>query len=273
MSFVSMALLNSSEAERVRRFCLEFLEPVPTDQALNAAYLLGDLETAPSLYEIALVGAGGGLSAVLLRRAPIYVPLGSRKAAFRLMAVLAKQKRYFIRIPPEWEESFALGFPYECTMKQVCFWMDSPGRFVPLAPPADLEVRMASTGDDIRALAAYYGMDEEEYLQTARSHPRVMGFHRGTLVCAARTNAVSSRYAVLGGVHTLRMFRGKGYAGAVSSRWTEEILRRRLIPLLETDVDNHPALHIYRKLGYRECGGNLFFERGSAIIQRLRSRA
>jgi predicted GNAT family acetyltransferase len=73
-------------------------------------------------------------------------------------------------------------------------------------------------------------------------------------------------------MHTLKEFRGRGYGKAIASTWTREVLKRKLTPFLETDVDNHSALKIYRSLGYKEIGESCFFEKGSAIVERLCSR-
>ncbi len=252
--------------------CLSFLLPVPTSQAMNAAYALGDMDFFAHLFEIAVSGGWSEPQALLLRRSPIHLALGSMEASLDLMASALDRERFFVRIPPEWNPAFTREFAFERDLHQLTFFLENPDRFNVQETPADLEVKLAVTRGEVRALASYYDVQEEEFLRTIRSHPRVLGLYRGTMVSAARTNAAARTHAVLGGVHTLRMFRGRGYAKAVSSTWTQEILRRGKIPLLETDVDNAPALHIYRTLGYREFGENRFFEKGTGIITHLRSR-
>jgi ribosomal protein S18 acetylase RimI-like enzyme len=248
------------------------LHPTLSSQAINAAYALGDMEFFPHRFEIGVSGGWSKPLALVLRRPPIHLPLGDMEAALDLMASAMDRERFFVRIPPEWAPAFTREFAFEWELHQLTFCMELPDDFNPQESPTDLEVKMALTRADVRALASYYEVEEEEFWRTVRSHPRVLGIHRGTVVSVARTNAAARTHAVLGGVHTRRMFRGRGYARAVSSAWTGEILRRGKTALLETDVGNTPALHIYRTLGYREFGENRFFEKGSAIIAHLRSR-
>jgi ribosomal protein S18 acetylase RimI-like enzyme len=51
---------------------------------------------------------------------------------------------------------------------------------------------------------------------------------------------------------TLADYRGRGYATAVTSAVTAELLRFCDQAVLNVRADNPPALQAYRKLGYRE---------------------
>jgi len=76
----------------------------------------------------------------------------------------------------------------------------------------------------------------------------------GRLVSAAGTHVVSpeARLGVVGNVMTLADYRGRGYATAVTSAVTAELLRFCDQAVLNVRADNPPALQAYRKLGYRE---------------------
>jgi ribosomal protein S18 acetylase RimI-like enzyme len=76
----------------------------------------------------------------------------------------------------------------------------------------------------------------------------------GRLVSAAGTHVVSpeARLGVVGNVMTHVDYRGRGYATAVTSAVTGELLRFCDQAVLNVRADNPPALQAYRRLGYRE---------------------
>jgi ribosomal protein S18 acetylase RimI-like enzyme len=76
----------------------------------------------------------------------------------------------------------------------------------------------------------------------------------GHLVAAAGTHVVSptARLAVVGNVLTHVDYRGRGFATAVTSAVTGELLRTSDQVVLNVRADNPPALNAYRRLGYAE---------------------
>jgi RimJ/RimL family protein N-acetyltransferase len=76
----------------------------------------------------------------------------------------------------------------------------------------------------------------------------------GQLIAAAGTHVVSAtaRLGVVGNVLTHVDHRGRGYATAVTSAVTEELLRTCDEVVLNVRADNPPALQAYRRLGYAE---------------------
>lgn len=76
----------------------------------------------------------------------------------------------------------------------------------------------------------------------------------GRLVAAAGTHVVSreARMGVVGNVMTHSDFRGRGYAKAVTSAVTAELLRYCDDVVLNVRSDNPPAIAAYLSLGYRE---------------------
>ena len=76
----------------------------------------------------------------------------------------------------------------------------------------------------------------------------------GRLVSAAGTHVISrtARLAVVGNVLTHVEHRGRGYATAVTSAVTAELLRYCDEAVLNVRADNPPAIQAYRKLGYVE---------------------
>lgn len=83
----------------------------------------------------------------------------------------------------------------------------------------------------------------------------------GRLVAAAGTHVISpeARMAAVGNVMTHHDFRGRGYAKAVTSAVTQELLRTCDDVVLNVRSDNPPALAAYRAIGYGEH--NRFEER------------
>ncbi len=76
----------------------------------------------------------------------------------------------------------------------------------------------------------------------------------GRLVSAAGTHVISreARLAVVGNVLTHSAHRGRGYATAVTSAVTAELLRYCDEVVLNVRADNPPAIAAYRRLGYVE---------------------
>jgi GNAT superfamily N-acetyltransferase len=76
----------------------------------------------------------------------------------------------------------------------------------------------------------------------------------GKLVAAAGTHVISpsARLGVVGNVLTHTDHRGRGYATAVTSAVTEELLGTCDHVVLNVRSDNPPALAAYRRLGYVE---------------------
>ena len=76
----------------------------------------------------------------------------------------------------------------------------------------------------------------------------------GKLVAAAGTHVISrnARLAVVGNVLTQPEHRGRGYAQAVTSAVTAELLRYCDQVVLNVRSDNPPAVAAYLRLGYAE---------------------
>jgi RimJ/RimL family protein N-acetyltransferase len=77
---------------------------------------------------------------------------------------------------------------------------------------------------------------------------------RGRLVAAAGTHVIgrAARMAVVGNVLTKAEFRGRGFAKAVTSAVTTELLDFCDDVVLNVRSDNPPALNAYRHLGFAE---------------------
>ena len=76
------------------------------------------------------------------------------------------------------------------------------------------------------------------------------------LVAVAGTHAIgrTHRIAILGNVFTHPRFRGRGHATTATSAVTAALLEQVDEVVLSVDPENAPAVHAYRKLGYRHVG-------------------
>jgi len=239
---------------------------------MNAIYIRSDIDFLSDSCQIAtLRDHKRFLEAVLLRMESYYVPLGQEEQALELMKQQMNLREYFVRIPQSWEQGFIDWFEYDDSIRNEIFVLGDPDSFQPIPAPRELEVRIAATPEETTELAKYYGKDPEEMKRTAGPLPRVFGRVGQEIVSVAKTNAVTETFAILGGVHTLPEFRGRGYSKAVVSTWTQEVLRRRLEPILDTYVHNRPALAVYEAVGYKRHGRVTYFSNGLSIIDELRT--
>jgi len=79
---------------------------------------------------------------------------------------------------------------------------------------------------------------------------------QGQLVAVAGTHIVSSAYrvAAVGNVFTRPEFRARGYAQQVTHAVCRELQARQLDIVLNVEQDNHPAVRVYRHLGFQIPG-------------------
>lgn len=131
------------------------------------------------------------------------------------------------------------------------------------SPQTSLEV------DLLERLNMYYeyGQSIEELTNQLKTRPHVVAVVDGTIVAAARANAIGPKMAVVGGVYTKPNQRKKGLGYLVSQELTRYLLKLGKEVCLETDVNNFPAQRIYTQLGYQPVGGSMFLERGSTMIK------
>ena len=73
----------------------------------------------------------------------------------------------------------------------------------------------------------------------------------GILASIAASYVTLPQLWVLGGVYTRKRFRGRGYAKAVVSALTRDIVSRGALAGLHVETSNEPALRVYKSLGYK----------------------
>ena len=76
----------------------------------------------------------------------------------------------------------------------------------------------------------------------------------GEIVAKANTNAIGINCVQLGGVFTHPLYRRNGYAGSLVTALCNRATRAGKQVVLFVKEKNKPALSLYQKLGFEECG-------------------
>ena len=76
----------------------------------------------------------------------------------------------------------------------------------------------------------------------------------GEITAKANTNAIGINCVQIGGVYTHPLYRHNGYAAALVTALCNRAKRARKNPVLFVKEKNMPALSLYLKLGFEECG-------------------
>jgi ribosomal protein S18 acetylase RimI-like enzyme len=79
-------------------------------------------------------------------------------------------------------------------------------------------------------------------------------YEHSQLVAFAAAPEMLEDLAIIKGVYTMPSYRGKGYAARVCSAAISRLIEHGKEVLLYVSKENHPALSVYRKLGFRETG-------------------
>ena len=191
---------------------------------------LGMEYSGPTPQPLFLMGSGDGVASLLrdvIRPRAAYISTGAD-------VLPAVTRHYRVDVGPP----------------MVRMWVDRT-TFQPF--PATVERLLPVEGGELNRL---YQLGFAAWLpSTAIAEGVYFGIRvNGRLVAAAGTHVVSrdARLAVVGNVLTQTEHRGRGYAKAVTSAVTAELLRFCDHVVLNVRSDNPPAIAAYRSLGYVE---------------------
>jgi RimJ/RimL family protein N-acetyltransferase len=227
-----------------------FLE---TDR-LYSAYALCDLDDREFLrtrWGAALVDAKP--IAVVLQYAgyspqPVFV-MGENAGIEAILAEVIKPRTAYVAARSEYLTAIGASYRVESGPAMLRMWVDA-AHFRPF--PADVQ-RLLPV--EIGELNRLYQLGFASWLPaTAISDGLYYGTRvGGRLVSAAGTHVISpaAKLAVVGNVMTHTDFRGRGYATAVTSAVTADLLKFCDQVVLNVRADNPPALAAYRRLGYQ----------------------
>ncbi len=226
-----------------------FLE---TDR-LYSAYALCDLddrEFARTRWGVAL--SRGRPVAVVMHYAgyapqPVFV-MGDNDGIADILATVIKPRTAYLAGLKENLPAVQTRYRVDSGPEMVRMWTDRQ-RFRPFAGPVQRLMPV-----EIGELNRLYQLGFASWLPAnAITEGLYYGVRvNGKLVAAAGTHVISpaARMAVVGNVMTHSEHRGKGYAKAVTSAVTAELLRFCDQVVLNVRADNPPALAAYRRLGY-----------------------
>jgi GNAT superfamily N-acetyltransferase len=222
---------------------------------LFAAYAICDLEerefgrtrwgVATSGDEVVSVGLEyGGVTPQ-----PLFV-MGSGDGIAAILRDVVRPRAAYLAAAAESLPAVALHYRVEPGPPMIRMWVDRT-RFQPA--PAIVERLLPVEAGELNRL---YQLGFGAWLApTAISEGVYYGIRvSGRLVSAAGTHVISreARLGVVGNVLTHVAHRGRGYATAVTSAVTAELLRYCDEVVLNVRADNPPAIQAYRKLGYTE---------------------
>jgi RimJ/RimL family protein N-acetyltransferase len=221
---------------------------------LYAAYALCDLDDREFLrtrWGVAMTG--GQPIAVALQYAgyspqPMFV-MGENAGIAAILADVIKPRAAYVAARPESLTAVATCYRVEPGPAMFRMWVDEE-HFRPFKSAVK---RLGP--EDVSDLNRLYQLGFAAWLpSTAVSDGLYYGIHVGSrLVSAAGTHVISpsTRLAVVGNVMTHTDHRGRGYATAVTSAVTADLLRFCDHVVLNVRADNPPALAAYRRLGYQ----------------------
>jgi ribosomal protein S18 acetylase RimI-like enzyme len=222
---------------------------------LYAAYAICDLEDREfgrTRWGIAV--DGGQVVAVALEYGgltpqPVFV-MGRPDGISAVLRDVVKPRIAYLAAMEESLAAVAQHYKVDPGPQMIRMWVDR-STFQPLTSPVERLVP-AQVGE----LNRLYGLGFSAWLPSqAVAEGVYFGIRvNGRLVAAAGTHVISRQagIAVVGNVLTHADHRGRGYAKAVTSAVTSELLRYCDDVVLNVRADNPPAIAAYRRLGYQE---------------------
>lgn len=105
--------------------------------------------------------------------------------------------------------------------------------------------------------------EAKESEEWVRKNPTYGVFPDERLVSYASSFLQLPQVWMIGGVYTHPEFRNKGYATLATSAVTEEALNSAENAALFVGSDNHPAIRVYQKIGYKKIGERVWVDVGT----------
>jgi len=105
--------------------------------------------------------------------------------------------------------------------------------------------------------------EAKESEEWVRKNPTYGVFPDERLVSYASSFLQLPQVWMIGGVYTHPEFRNKGYATLATSVVTEDALNSAENAALFVGSDNHPAIRVYQKIGYKKIGERVWVDIGT----------
>ncbi|BBG23774.1 GNAT family N-acetyltransferase [Sulfuracidifex tepidarius] len=167
--------------------------------------------------------------------------------ARELLSILREEESKFILFTePKWVK--LLNFPNAKIYPEILMTCNKPNVF------RNENVRRLSIEDKEEILTLYeQGLGSVLLQLLSENKTTAYGlFLDNHLVSAAYTLIESENFAIIGGVFTKKEFRNMGLATSVVSTLTEDLTKRGKVASLYVREDNSPAIHVYKKIGFKE---------------------
>ncbi|MBC7129917.1 GNAT family N-acetyltransferase [Candidatus Bathyarchaeota archaeon] len=134
-------------------------------------------------------------------------------------------------------------------------------------------VRRLSSLKDAEKLAKLFSTVEkearkafEDYVKLISKAPVYGVFIKDMLVSCAGSRIQLPEVWLIGGVYTHPEYRNRGYATLATSAITEEALSKADSAALLVRSDNHPAIRVYEKIGYRKVFEKIWMDVGTGLM-------
>ena len=177
---------------------------------------------------------------------PVVILYAEKEGTARELLSLIKEDKFILFIEPKWAR--LIGFPNVKIYPEILMVCDKPNVF------RNEDVRKLSV-EDKEEILNLYGKERGNVLLQLLSEGKTTAyglFLNNHLVSAAYTWIEMENVAVIGGVLTKPEFRRRGFATAVVSVLTEDLVKRGKIASLYVREDNTTAINVYRRIGYKE---------------------
>jgi GNAT superfamily N-acetyltransferase len=190
---------------------------------------------------------------------PILFAHGEASSVDRLMDEIAQFPTVFLHIRPEIVPIIKSRYQ-ECEIQPMWRMTINPSQYRPA--PIQQAVRLGmNNAEELRRLYSdgeETGESPDFFVPSMLAQGIYFGIYEGSdIVAAAGTHLIAPEEGVgaVGNVYTRRDCRGRGYAAALTSAVTNELLRMNLpTVVLSVNQRNTAAIHTYERQGYsRYC--------------------
>jgi GNAT superfamily N-acetyltransferase len=209
--------------------------------------------------QIALAHDGRDRHAVcLVLRAPyltVLTPFGDPEGVRALLDAMPLPDQPLIQTASEHVELLGKYYALPPKARQLLRMALTKDTFLRPQLPGVISVVRLSVADLPALLALYSTYTENQFRPDLVEQGIFCGIYAdGRLVAAGGTHVVALPYAlaVLGNILTHPHYRGHGYAHAITSALVTSLLEEGAQDvILNVAVDNRPALHVYKDLGFQ----------------------
>ncbi|MCX8173428.1 MAG: GNAT family N-acetyltransferase [Thermoplasmata archaeon] len=183
-------------------------------------------------------------------------PFGSPAAFERTLEVIKRRKNlFFAAVGEEFVQIIEKNFPF-LKRKDSFFYTVTKEQFRGKKKHECENLRR----EDAKTVARFWG-GEERYIRSRIERYPSSGIYDGNkLVAWVGLHNLTPRIGIMGFLHVLDDYRGKGLAESVSTCLAEQIFGSGRIAGIHIWIDNEPSKNLARKLGFeRRCTHSWFW--------------